>query len=353
MLWRRIMPLGQTSSIAFPFSGLHREPFWELVPLPVHTITPAIINNTSSVNYLRKYALGAKLEDGLFRYMQSGEGREALREALLLSSFSPEAQAMLWEQSIINREAFDYSRLLEEKAHLPLVKEIVEADSYRLAARDQGFRRLVVSTYDHRCALCGIRIVTPDGHTVVEAAHIVPWRKTQNDDIRNGMALCRTCHWGFDEGMLGVSDSYTVIASRSIGIDPNFPGLLLMLSGRGIIPPAERDHWPAREYLAEKAAPLQTVPQPHLALVAMKAAANSHTNMNVFESCRCKNALATKGDQKHEVLQKCDQPVSQKVTYRSGCREVWLYNFGPNEFMQGICFEGGRVSKVLSLDYGY
>ena len=183
--------------------------------------------------------------------MQSGEGREALREALLQSCFSPEAAALMREQSIINREAFDYSRLLEEKAHLPLVKEIVEADNYRPAARDQGFRRIVVNTYDHRCALCGIRIVTPDGHTVVEAAHIVPWHKTNNDDIRNGMALCKLCHWGFDKGMLGVSDSFTVITSRAIGIDPNYPGLLTSLSGRGIIPPVEQSHWPAREYLSE------------------------------------------------------------------------------------------------------
>lgn len=251
LYWRRIIPLGQTSSIAFPFSRLDREPFWQLVPQPGKAITPAIINNTSSVSYLRKYALGAKLDEGLFRIMQSGEGREALREALLRSTFSPEAAALLREQSVINREAFDYSRLLEEKAHLPLVKEMVEADNFRPAARDQGFRRLVVSTYDHRCALCGIRIVTPDGHTVVEAAHIVPWSKSRNDDIRNGMALCPTCHWGFDEGMLGVSDSYTVITSRAIGIDPNVPGLLSMLSGRGIIPPTEREHWPAQAYLAE------------------------------------------------------------------------------------------------------
>ena len=251
LYWRRIILLGQTSSIAFPFSRLDREPFWELVPLPAVTITPAIINNTSSVTYLRRYALGAKLDDGLFRVMQSGEGREALREALLQSCFSAEAAAQLREQSIINREAFDYSRLLEEKSHLPLVKEIVEADNYRPAARDQGFRRLVVHTYDHRCALCGIRIVTPDGYTVVEAAHIVPWRETKNDDIRNGMALCRLCHWGFDKGMLGVSDKYEVITSRVIGIDPNYPGLLTSLSGRGIIPPATRDSWPAREYLAE------------------------------------------------------------------------------------------------------
>jgi len=251
LYWRQIIPLGQTSSIAFPFSRLDREPFWELVPQPGTTITPAIINNTSSVTYLRKYALGAKLDEDLFHIMQSGEGREALREALLQSCFSPEAAALLREQSIINREAFDYSRLLEEKSHLPLVKEIVEADSYRPAARDQGFRRTVVKAYDHRCALCGVRIITPEQHTVVDAAHIVPWSKSQNDDIRNGIALCKLCHWAFDAGMMGVSENYLVITSRQIAANPNVPGLLLTLSGRSIIPPHDRDLWPAQQYLAE------------------------------------------------------------------------------------------------------
>jgi len=65
------------------------------------------------------------------------------------------------------------------------------------------------------------------------------------------MALCRLCHWGFDEGMLGVSDRYTVITSNSIGIVPNFAGPLQTLTGRGIIPPQDEAIWPAREYLAE------------------------------------------------------------------------------------------------------
>lgn len=173
-----------------------------------------------------------------------------MREALLLSCFSEEAASLLREQSFINREAFDYSRVLEEKAHLPLVKEIVEANNYRPTARDQGFRRIVVTTYDHRCALCGVRIVTPEGHTAVDAAHIVPWSKSRNDDIRNGMALCKLCHWAFDEGMMGVSNDYNVITARQISIDPNAPGFLLTLSGRGIIPPGDRELWPSRQYLA-------------------------------------------------------------------------------------------------------
>lgn len=41
----------RSCSIAFPFSRKGREPFWELVPQPVTSITLTIINNTS-VTYL-------------------------------------------------------------------------------------------------------------------------------------------------------------------------------------------------------------------------------------------------------------------------------------------------------------
>lgn len=75
--------------------------------------------------------------------------------------------------------------------------------------------------------------------------------------------------------------------------------------------------------------------------------------LNEFESCRCKNGLATKGENRQDVLAKCDQPATTTFTRTKNCNEVWLYNFGPNEFMQGVCFDRGRVNKVLSLDYGY
>jgi putative restriction endonuclease len=251
LYWRRIIPLGQTSSIAFPFSRLHNEPFWELVPQPGREITPAAINNITAVSQLRTVALGARVDEELFHCMQEPASRNALREALLQSCFSDEGRAALEEQATINAEAYDYSKELEEKAHLPLVKETLETDAYKRAARDQGFRRIVVTTYDHRCALCGLRIITPEGHTVVDAAHIVPWSKSKNDDIRNGMALCKLCHWAFDEGMMGVSEGYNVITSRQIAANPNVPGFLLTLTGRGIIGPPARELWPAQQYLAE------------------------------------------------------------------------------------------------------
>jgi putative restriction endonuclease len=79
----------------------------------------------------------------------------------------------------------------------------------------------------------------------------VPWSKSKNDDIRNGMALCKLCHWAFDRGMIGVSGNYSVITSRDIGANANVPGFLTLLSGRAILPPENRDHWPAQSYLDE------------------------------------------------------------------------------------------------------
>jgi len=42
-----------------------------------------------------------------------------------------------------------------------------------------------------------------------------------------------------------------IITSRHISAHTNAPGFLLTLSGRGIIPPQDRNLWPAQQYLAE------------------------------------------------------------------------------------------------------
>ncbi len=121
---------------------------------------------------------------------------------------------------------------------------LAEGEGYRPAARDQGFRRAVVTAYAHRCALCGIRMLTLDGHTAVDASHIVPWSISHDDRPANGMALCRLCHWAFDEGLLGVSTQYVVVASSQLAMASNLPGHLSNLEGRGIVGPAEKTFWP-------------------------------------------------------------------------------------------------------------
>ena len=40
-------------------------------------------------------------------------------------------------------------------------------------ARLAGFRQVMVEAYRQTWALCRLRLVTPEGHTAVDAAHIV------------------------------------------------------------------------------------------------------------------------------------------------------------------------------------
>lgn len=78
-----------------------------------------------------------------------------------------------------------------------------------------------------------------------------------------------------------------------------------------------------------------------------------------FESCRCKNGLATIGDPRQEVLTECGQPIKKEAGYvrvrgQKLYVEKWIYNFGPTEFMQAIAFDNsGKVVVVESLGRGY
>jgi putative restriction endonuclease len=102
----------------------------------------------------------------------------------------------------------------------------------------------VVKAYAHCCALCGIRMLTLDGHTAVDASHIKPWSLSRDDRPANGMALCKLCHWSFDKGLLGKSQRYTVMSSAQLFAHDNFSGHLSSLKGRVIGKPPERMHWP-------------------------------------------------------------------------------------------------------------
>jgi len=85
------------------------------------------------------------------------------------------------------------------------------------ALRARGFRQAVIEAYDCKCAVCGLKINSPDLLSwEVEAAHIVPHRCKGRDDIFNGIALCRIHHWAFDVGWFTLLDDYKIQTSPQL-----------------------------------------------------------------------------------------------------------------------------------------
>lgn len=84
--------------------------------------------------------------------------------------------------------------------------------------RNRAFKQAIREAYDFRCAVCGMKIYSPNTlQWEVEAAHIVPHRANGRDDILNGLALCRLHHWAFDVGWFTLEDNFMILASRKVG----------------------------------------------------------------------------------------------------------------------------------------
>ena len=88
--------------------------------------------------------------------------------------------------------------------------------------RNRGFRQAVIESYNYRCAICGMKLNSPDAmQWEVEAAHIVPHRARGKDDVLNGIALCRLHHWAFDVGWFTLLDNYKIQTSKLINSLPS------------------------------------------------------------------------------------------------------------------------------------
>lgn len=245
--WASIMPLGTKGNMAYPFPRLQNDESWQLIPNPGYE-GKIYIESIFSMVKLRKVCAGAKFDDELYQLISQPETREQLRTTIINTYFAEEIRPMIVECGAVNIKAYEYSKKLlkdvKEKQ-----KDWDHNDSSEKKARDQGFRKAIVTLYEHRCALCGIRMLTPEGHTIVEAAHVKPWAESHDDSPTNGMALCKLCHWSFDEGLMSVGTKYEVLVSQSVNQNQNYPGHILTLSDRNIIKPEQSNFWPEQDNL--------------------------------------------------------------------------------------------------------
>ena len=89
--------------------------------------------------------------------------------------------------------------------------------SKEVKIRNRGFRQAIIEVYDYKCAICGLKLLSPNSlQWEVEAAHIVPHSYNGKDDIWNGLALCHLHHWAFDVGWFSIQNDFQVIVSSKI-----------------------------------------------------------------------------------------------------------------------------------------
>ena len=127
-----------------------------------------------------------------------------------------------------------YAQLTNE--FYPFVREERMPYMVSLPKRDEAFRDLLLTEYDFACAVCEMKFVVDSLHEA-QAAHIVPKKRNGTDDPRNGLALCRSHHWAFDEGLFALTPTYEIIVSTLARRAESRKFELLSLEGKKIHEP--------------------------------------------------------------------------------------------------------------------
>jgi putative restriction endonuclease len=113
-------------------------------------------------------------------------------------------------------ESFVYQERLQKLVN-DKFKETPDETYFGLPpSRNPAFRRMVLGAYNETCAVCNMKLENSLGISVMDAAHILPFSQFHNDDVRNGISLCKLHHWLFDHGLISIDEEYTVIVSEKI-----------------------------------------------------------------------------------------------------------------------------------------
>ncbi len=244
-LWSHLEPI-RKPDIGLPFYHLTSDRFWHykmkpgfegLIKAKVKIRTPSTIRETVEYAYL---------DDELWDILQNSSDRTVLTQILINEWFSSSSQVI---QPLLQVNAFAE---LEENL-LKLGGKIYQPqeleDEQTVIVRDAAFRRIVVSTYNYRCAFCGLQILDIDGRNIVDGSHIKPFSQFYDDRIDNGLSLCKNHHWAFDRYWFSINDDYTIMVSSNLReISPNARPMRDM-AGSSINLPAQQQYYPRTDAL--------------------------------------------------------------------------------------------------------
>ena len=247
--WSKVVT-DRIPNFAMPFFHLKSGRFWHLHPNTGMEEKLKTVRRIRKISDLLEIVDYASLDDALFVLLTNPQDREEICQTLIDKYFPNSKQGI---ESLIAEEQQigEYRQLLiqEVAKHDFLYRNQVERAEEENPTRSAAFRREIMRMYNYTCAVCRLRVVTVDGESVTEAAHIIPFGITHNNDVRNGISLCKLHHWAFDRGLISLSRTYKVIVSELMSEQGPTERLLSALRKESILLPDHNLLYPAQDAL--------------------------------------------------------------------------------------------------------
>ena len=237
-------------NIAMPFSRLKNDKFWHLHANVGYEEELRNTKRIDSTFRLRKLIAYASLNEALFFLLTNPQHRGVIRQTIIDHYFPDlknEIKDLIFQQrQVTEQQVRDYEQSLIGKADRPFTPlEPVVSTQLDTPARSGCFRRSIMKLYDYTCAVCRLRVVTKGGESATDAAHIIPFSESYNDDVRNGISLCKLHHWAFDTGLIYLNESYRVVVPQ-LTVEQEPMDWLTEFQGERIRLPEHRKFFPAQ-----------------------------------------------------------------------------------------------------------
>ncbi len=220
----------QRPDIRLPFYHLKSDGFWS--PLDERGMT-------SPDRHLTRFA---KLPSDFILFANDPASREQARRILIAKYFEPNERIALY--TLIGLPVLSQEGKRRDASYL-------SQQEAKETGREARFRLNIVAAYNYTCALTGYRLTTITAGSIVDAAHIHQFANSRNNDLHNGIALCKNAHWLFDQGLWSIADDYRVIVAVGKFSESNPDGRDLQdYHGKLLRLPADQALWPSPIHLA-------------------------------------------------------------------------------------------------------
>jgi len=175
-----------------PFFYLRGDGFFHHRPFKNEEQSYQALSDPGSLKKFKKIVEFAYLDEALWTYLQDQTALNLLRDALIKSYF-PQHKNQI-------------QRIVEEETEISSYEAVLKGEPDRIKEtrstyRSTAFARIIREVYDYRCSACGLRL-NLNGLVIIDAAHLIPFSESQDDDPRNGIALCKNHHWAMDKFLI-------------------------------------------------------------------------------------------------------------------------------------------------------
>lgn len=256
--WSALVKTGHKESFVLPFYHMmgERSNFWKLIPKPGYQFALTSSNSIKSFKALTEALDYALIDSELFEILQDRMNRNILIETILSKYFHDNKLSQVEEikgdyykevqTQLFNDPSPEYIENVKNfYSNQSRIDEEIEIENF---SRSEAFKIEIPKLYNFTCAITSMRIDSSINASLIDACHIVPFAKSFDDSIKNGIALCPNMHRAFDRGLISIDDNYKVIVS-DIFMENYSHYSIKQYNKRELLLPNNEKFWPGIENL--------------------------------------------------------------------------------------------------------